>query len=111
DVLLEQAHERVDLFGGPLPVLLAEREQRQDLDTRVQRTLDHLANGRHSGCVSQRPRQRAPAGPAAVAVHDDGDMRGDTPVDLDPLEELVRGAHTSIISASFVAISWSICFT
>ena len=45
DVLLQQAHQRVDLAGGTLPVLLAEREQAEHADAGVEAALDHLAHG------------------------------------------------------------------
>ena len=77
DVLLEQAHQRLDLAGRPLPVLLAEGEQGEHLDARLDAALDHLAHGLHAGVVAERARQRAALGPAAVAVHDDRDVGRD----------------------------------
>ena len=72
--------------------------------------LDHLPHRRHAGMMAQRPGQRAALGPAAVAVHDDGDVGGDRAVHPEPLQEIVgSSAQTSMISASLAWIRPSIC--
>ena len=90
DEFLEEIHECGDFGGGPAPILLGEREQRQHLDARVDRSFHRLAHGLHAGPVAERPRQPALARPAAVAVHDDRHVAGNR-----------TGQHqTSMISAS-----------
>ena len=74
DVLLEQVHQRRDLRRRAVPVFLGEREQRQDFDARLDRAFDRFAHRLHPGPVTERARQPAFIGPAAVAVHDDRDV-------------------------------------
>ena len=68
----------VDLVGRALPVLLAEGEEGQHLDAgargspRPPRAPPPCRPGARAGRGSARP-----CGPAAVAVHDDGDVRRD----------------------------------
>jgi len=90
DELLEQAHQRGDLARRALPVLFREREQRQDFDAGLDRSLHCLAHRRHPGPVAERPRQPALARPAPVAIHDDGDVARHRAVELDLPEEIVR---------------------
>ena len=89
DVFLQQRHEGADLLGRALPVLLAEREEREDLHPGRQRALDHFPHRLHPGLVPQGARQGASAGPAPVAVHDDGDMGRHGAVHADTGEEVV----------------------
>ena len=51
DVFLEQRHQGVDLFRRPLPVLLAEGEEGERLDSRLDRRLDDPPDRRHAGLV------------------------------------------------------------
>ncbi|MEZ4586145.1 MAG: hypothetical protein R2909_07070 [Gemmatimonadales bacterium] len=108
--MLEQRHQRFDLFGGPLPVLLTEGEDGEGSDVGQQAGLHDPPHRRHAGLVPLRPGQLAALRPAAVAVHDDGDVpRPEGGVLLDFGELQVGGArHTSIISASLSLIRSSI---
>ena len=63
------------------------------LDPGLQAALDHLAHRLHPGVVAQRTGERAALGPAAIAVHDDGDVAGNRPVHSQPLQQVV--AHPS----------------
>ena len=71
---LQQHHQRADFGGRPLPVLDRERIERQHLEAEPRRGLDHVAHGVDAGAMAFDPRQVALARPAAVAVHDDGDV-------------------------------------
>ncbi len=75
-VLPEEPPEPADLGAGPFPVLAREGEEGQDVDAEAGRGLDDLADGRGAGLVALDPGQPALGGPAAVAVHDDGDVAG-----------------------------------
>ena len=74
-----QTHQKVDLGLRAPPVLQRKRVQRQRLDLQPGAGLDHLAGGLYAGAVPGHPRQVAPLRPAAVAVHDDGDMLREAP--------------------------------
>src|SRR5690606_6238344 len=102
DVLLEEGHQRIDLGLRTLPVLVREREQRQHLDAGVERALDGLAHRPGPRLVAGGTGEAALAGPAAVAIHDDGDVPRDRAVQAQRLETgRWRRAHTSRTSASF----------
>src|SRR5215204_5547543 len=49
DVLLEEGHQRRDLGGGTLPVLLREGEEREHAHPCRDRPFDHVPHGLHSG--------------------------------------------------------------
>src|SRR5690606_1190022 len=70
----EQPHQRPHLLAGPPPVLAAEREQRQRADAPAHALADRHAHRLDALAVAGLARQSARAGPAAVAVHDDGDV-------------------------------------
>jgi hypothetical protein len=88
-VQLQQGHQRGHLALGAVPVLAAEGKEREHLHPRVARGLDGGAHGRHPGAVAELARAPALAGPAAVAIHDDGHVPRDRPVQPDLLEELL----------------------
>ena len=81
DLLLERTREEIhqdrDFIGGPAPVLAREREERQVfdalLDCRTHRGAHRFDALAMSGDAREQPLVR----PAAVAVHDDGDMSRD----------------------------------
>ena len=79
-----------NLARRPLPVLVQKREQRENLDARLERSLHRLPHGLHPGAVAQRARQVALPRPAPVAVHDDGHGPGHSPLQPDVRERLVR---------------------
>ena len=72
----EQPHQRIHLTGRTLPVLAAEGKEGQDLDPLANAFLHHGAHALDPGAMPRDPWQMALPGPAAVAVHDDGDMPG-----------------------------------
>ena len=61
--------------AGPLPVLDGERIQRQHAEAETRGGLDGVAHGIDARAMAFHARQVALGGPAAVAVHDDGDVR------------------------------------
>ena len=89
DVFLQQLHQGFDLAGRTLPVLLAEGEERQNPYAGLQTALDHLADRFHPGMMAQRTGQRASLGPAAIAIHDDGDVAGNRAMNPQPLQQIV----------------------
>src|SRR5690606_9508927 len=70
----QQAQQVADLGGRTRPVLRAEREDGEIGDAEFARGADGLAQRLDAPPVSFRPRQAARGGPAAVAIHDDGDV-------------------------------------
>ncbi len=99
-VALEQHHQRADLGGGPLPVLDREGVERQHADAEPGGGLDGVAHRLDAGAMPFDARQVPLRGPAAVAVHDDGDVRGQ-PVEVDlARERLVRVARTESTPAA-----------
>nr|GEU28237.1 hypothetical protein [Tanacetum cinerariifolium] len=70
----EQAHQQRHLFFGAAPVFRAEGKQGQVFDAAIDARLDHLADGFHPFDVPCHARQEAFGGPAAVAIHNHGDM-------------------------------------
>ena len=81
----------------------------QHFDARLDRALDHLPHRLHPRPMAQRARQVPLARPAAVAVHDDGDVARDGAMQPDLREEVV--AHqTSMISASLALTASSTSF-
>ena len=74
EVALEQHHQRADFSGRALPVLDRERVERQHLEAEPRRGFDDVADRVDAGAMPFDARQVPLAGPAAVAVHDDGDV-------------------------------------
>src|SRR5690606_39188510 len=70
----EQTHQRADLIAGPTPVLAAEGEQRQRTDSATHALADRHAHRLDALAMTGLARHAARTGPAAVAVHDDGDV-------------------------------------
>ena len=71
-----------DFRARPLPVLDRERVERQDVDAEPRRRFHDVAHRVDAGAVAFDPRQVPLRRPAAVAVHDDGDVRG-KPLEVD----------------------------
>ena len=74
EIALQQHHQRADLGGGTLPVLDGERVEREDFEAEPGGGFDDVADRVDAGAMAFDARQVALAGPAAVAVHDDGDV-------------------------------------
>src|ERR671913_2170596 len=73
DVTVE-AHEETHLVGAALPVLGREGVGRQVPHAHFDGTGDDVEQRGLTGLVALGPRQTPRVGPAAVAVHDDGDV-------------------------------------
>jgi hypothetical protein len=85
-VLLEQHHQRGHFVAWPLPVLDGEGVEGDGAELEARRGLDDLAHRGDAGAVALDARQVARAGPAAVAVHDHGDVPRQ-PLQVDFFEE------------------------
>ena len=72
--MLQQLHEEGNFVGGPLPVLAGQAVERELLDAQPGAFLGHPADDVGPAAMPLDPRQASPPRPAAVAVHDDGDM-------------------------------------
>jgi len=70
----EQLHEEGDFLGRAAPVLGTEGEQGQVADATACRSFDRGAHGIKATAVPGHARQVTLGGPAAVAVHDDGNV-------------------------------------
>ena len=70
----EQVHEQPHLLLRTPPVLARKREQRKVGNAVVTTGLDQIAHPFHALTVAGDTRQSAPTRPAAVAIHDDGNV-------------------------------------
>src|SRR5262249_54452367 len=91
----EKSHEARHLFLRTSPILARECKHGKRLDAEPPALLDRPAQGLNAGLVSGAARQAASGCPAAVSVHDDGNMPG-------------KVHQTCMISFSLTASSWSI---
>ncbi len=73
----EEAHQRFDFELGTRPVGEAERVERQIADAALAARAYDLADGACSLVVPRRSLESAPARPAPISIHDDGDVSGD----------------------------------
>ena len=74
DEALHQPHQVADLFLGPLPVFGAESVERHRVDAEVARRAHDRPHRLDAGLVTGDAGQQPLFRPAAIAVHDDGDM-------------------------------------
>ena len=88
EVLGEELHERPHLLLGPRPVLRAEGVEGEGLEPDAARLARHRPDRLRALAVSRDAGQAARLGPAAVAVHDDGDVAWQGPR-ADALPEVV----------------------
>ena len=72
----EQAPEGVDLIARPLPVLDGEGLEGESVDSGAGAALDGGANGVDAGFVTGDAGEAALTRPAAVAIHNNGDVGG-----------------------------------
>ena len=73
-VMFQQSHQRVDLSGRAIPVLLREGVNREGVNAEVQAQGDRVPEAVDALTVSGDPRQAPHLGPTAVPVHDDGQV-------------------------------------
>jgi hypothetical protein len=64
----------VDLVFGPFPVLAAEGIERQTVDPQRLDRAHEFTHRLDPAPMAERARQAAALRPAAIAIHDDGDM-------------------------------------
>jgi len=72
--VFEQVHEGADLFFGALPVLFAERIDREGFDPEATAGANDATHRRRAFFVASAAGETALLGPTAVAVHDDADV-------------------------------------
>jgi len=70
----EQTPEHVHFRAGAFPVLSRERVEREGVHTQPGTVLYDGAHPLNTGAMPGKPGQTAPLGPAAVSIHDDGDV-------------------------------------
>ena len=75
---LQQSHQALNLGCGALPVLRRKCVERQIFHSALDRGVDAFANGFCALFVAYQPRESAALRPAAVSVHDDRDVAGDS---------------------------------
>ena len=77
EIALQQPHQEVD-FGTRATQVVLEREsiQRQPRQPDARSRLRHQLHAFGALLMSQKALQRPVPGPAAVAIHDDGDVLG-----------------------------------
>src|SRR5580658_1070570 len=102
DRLDEQGHQTQDLLGRAAPVLARKREQRERLDAALRTFLDAHAHRGEPRLVSGGAGESTRRRPAAIAVHDDGDVAR---------QDLRLRHHTCMTSFSLAASSESISAT
>src|SRR5690606_14921157 len=76
DEALHQPHEVADFLFGAFPVFRGKGVESERLKAEVARRAHDLAYRLHACAVAGDARQVALLGPAAVAIHDDGDVAG-----------------------------------
>ena len=90
--LLEEVHQRIDLDLGALPVLLAECVEGQRVDAEPPARAHGAAHGLAALAMTEGAEQALLLSPASVAIHDDGDVPGQTAqVDTGHVGRLPRG--------------------
>jgi hypothetical protein len=80
DLPLEESgqvlHQRIHFVLGAVPVLDGKGVERQVFDARLARGAHDGADGLDAVAMPLHARQAALFGPASVAIHDDGHVRG-----------------------------------
>ena len=74
NVFAEELHEKFDFGFGAAPVFNGEGVEREGFDVQPGAGFDGGAGGIRAGTVTGDAREMTLLGPAAVAVHDDGDV-------------------------------------
>lgn len=72
--LPEEAHEKVYFFRGAVPIFRAEGVKRQKVNVVGFGCLEDWGNVINAGSMALPPRQTLALSPAAIAVHDNGNM-------------------------------------
>ena len=75
-IFAEQAHQEIHFGLGAAPVFEREGVEGEARQLQARAGFDDFARGFYSGAVSGDARQVAALRPAAVAVHDDGEVLG-----------------------------------
>ena len=76
--LQEKLHQRADFLIGALPVFTGKRKQGQRADAVAKAVFDGRTQRLLSFAVAEAARAMALYGPAAVAIHDNGQMARST---------------------------------
>src|SRR5690606_17728410 len=104
----QQPHQVVHFRNRPLPVFRREGVKRQERNAKFAAGRDRGAHGIGAAPVACHPRQAARASPAAIAIHDDGDVPdGLTVIVSGALRRLHAFAQTCMISCSLALSSSS----
>ena len=103
----EQMHEEVDLVLRALPVLRGERIAGEHVDAEPHAGRDRLAQALDAGDVALAALEALARGPAAVAVHDDGDVTRET-VEVDVGKRHVLG-RVGKVWAELLLVALHVC--
>ena len=106
----EQLHEARHLVCRAVPVFGREGVQRQALQLGRLKRAHQPAHCLYTALMADRARQAPFLGPAAIAIHDDGDMSGARLVQACSLRSRSRN-HCVRISCSFLAAASSVSLT
>src|SRR5262249_26214244 len=88
----QQHHKLANLRRRTCPVLCAEGEYCEELNTEVSGCAYRTAKRLHTPSMPFRTRQPPRRGPTSIAVHDDGDMpRHDDRIDMRSSQQLALG--------------------
>ena len=106
---MEQGHEEVEFGLRAFPVVHAEAVQRELAEAQAATFLDGAAHALHAAAVALDARQAALLRPAAVAVHDDGDVpRQPGGVEAGGLEALKRIGGDNSSAAQLYTVQSSV---
>ena len=104
---MQQTPQALDFGAGPFPVLLGKSVEGQAADAQAGAGFNRHTNGLYAGLVTSDAGQAAAAGPAAVAVHDHGEVLGQTlgderggelPFPGPGLQDLQQSLHVAVTS-------------
>ena len=74
EIGFEQTKKRANLAGRALPIVRGKSEQSERIDAEPGRDANNPAHHFNAGAMPGGAVQTAHLGPAAIAIHDDGDM-------------------------------------
>ena len=77
-IFTEETHQEIHFGLGAAPIFQGKRVQRQAGQFQAGAAFDDLASGLHAGAMPRDAREMAALRPSSIAIHDHGDMLGQT---------------------------------